>query len=106
MKIFITGGTGFLGRRIVRKLLEEGHTVRCLVRKPGGALELSSSLSDGMARRLEPIPGHLNSLSPEQLQGCDVVCHVAAALKGGTAALFTDNVIALRRVLKTTSPAG
>lgn len=31
-KIFITGGTGYMGRRLVPVLLERGHSVRALVR--------------------------------------------------------------------------
>lgn len=31
--ILITGGTGFVGRHLVRKLIEEGNKVRCLIRK-------------------------------------------------------------------------
>lgn len=33
MKIFVTGATGFIGRHLVRRLVSEGHSVRCLVRK-------------------------------------------------------------------------
>jgi uncharacterized protein YbjT (DUF2867 family) len=32
-RVFITGGTGYLGRALVPKLLERGHEVRALVRK-------------------------------------------------------------------------
>ncbi len=31
-KVFITGGTGYLGRPLIRRLLEAGHEVRALVR--------------------------------------------------------------------------
>lgn len=34
MKIFITGSSGFLGRRVVTRLLKEGHQLTLLVRKP------------------------------------------------------------------------
>jgi uncharacterized protein YbjT (DUF2867 family) len=32
MKVFLTGATGFVGRRMLQRLLAEGHTVRALVR--------------------------------------------------------------------------
>jgi len=32
-KIFIAGGTGYMGRRLVAELLKRGHSVRALVRK-------------------------------------------------------------------------
>ena len=41
MKIFLTGGTGFVGREIVRQLLATGHEVRCLVR-PGSEKKTAS----------------------------------------------------------------
>lgn len=36
----ITGGTGFVGRNIVERLLEEKRNIRCLVRKPQDARDL------------------------------------------------------------------
>ncbi|MEK6730253.1 MAG: SDR family oxidoreductase, partial [Planctomycetota bacterium] len=30
MKIFLTGSTGFVGKRILRDLLENNYQVRCL----------------------------------------------------------------------------
>ena len=34
-KILVTGATGYVGGRLVPRLLEAGHTVRCLARDPG-----------------------------------------------------------------------
>lgn len=34
MKIFIAGGTGFLGKAIIQRLLDTGHTVTALARNP------------------------------------------------------------------------
>lgn len=40
MRVFLTGGTGFLGGEVARLLVERGDTVRALVRDPGRALAL------------------------------------------------------------------
>lgn len=33
MKVLVTGATGFIGRRVVERLIKSSHQVRCLVRK-------------------------------------------------------------------------
>ncbi len=43
--ILVTGGTGFVGREVVRQLAETGHSVRLLVRNPDRARELFPSTS-------------------------------------------------------------
>ncbi len=52
MRIFITGGTGFIGRALVRELIGQGHQVTALVRQPGSAeaqelAALGAKLSQG-----------------------------------------------------------
>ena len=37
MKVFLTGGTGFIGGEVARQLRERGDEVVCLVRSPGKA---------------------------------------------------------------------
>ncbi|MFA7002195.1 MAG: NAD-dependent epimerase/dehydratase family protein, partial [Candidatus Omnitrophota bacterium] len=34
MKILLTGATGYVGGRLLKKLESQGHAVRCLARHP------------------------------------------------------------------------
>src|SRR5262245_10238882 len=100
MKIVVTGGTGFLGRRVVRMLLEEGHSVRCLARPSSDVDALAGAIRSGTASRLEIVRAQLNHLTGEHLENFEALCHIAATMKGSPAALFADNVVATRRLLK------
>lgn len=69
----LTGGNGFLGSRVARRLVSLGWRVRAIVRKKGTAPELRSPL-------VQEIEGDLVSryvVSPAAA-GCDVVIHCAA----------------------------
>jgi nucleoside-diphosphate-sugar epimerase len=72
-KAFVTGGTGFLGRRLVEKLVEHGWSARALHRSPKDAERLR-------ALGAEPIQGDLD-MAPalrRGMAGADVVFHSAA----------------------------
>ncbi|MBS3132146.1 NAD-dependent epimerase/dehydratase family protein [Candidatus Woesearchaeota archaeon] len=70
MKIFFTGGSGFIALPIVRKLLEKGHHVKVLdLRKP--ALE---------HKNLEFVKKSVNEDIIQDIKGCDYVMHFAAIL--------------------------
>ncbi|HIJ78011.1 MAG: TIGR01777 family oxidoreductase [Desulfobulbaceae bacterium] len=63
MKIFIAGGTGFLGKEIIKKLLEAGHQITALTRNQrttslpeGVAVIAGSPLKEGAWQ--QEIPGH------------------------------------------------
>ena len=77
MKILVTGGTGFVGSRIVHALRAEGRDVRALVRRRESAAHLASL-------GVELVTGDVTD--PASLaaaaDGCTHVVHLVAILKG------------------------
>ena len=108
MTSFVTGGTGFLGRRLVDRLLAAGDRVRCLVRPQSEGSSPDAALTPDPARRLQLVEGTL--LAPESyeqaLAGCDRVFHLAAEMRGATAILFLINVVGTRRLLAAADRVG
>ncbi|MET0232403.1 MAG: NAD-dependent epimerase/dehydratase family protein [Rhodanobacteraceae bacterium] len=71
MRVLLTGATGFLGRALVRRFADAGHTVVALVRARDSALGDSG---------IEQIEGDVTSLDRmiTAAAGCDAVVHTAA----------------------------
>jgi uncharacterized protein YbjT (DUF2867 family) len=58
-RVFVTGGTGYLGRPLIRQLLARGHTVRALVRSgsAGGLPEGAQAVvGDALGDFAAPVP--------------------------------------------------
>lgn len=74
-KVLVTGGTGHVGANLVRRLLDDGHEVRCLV-QPGA----DNSSLDSLA--VEKVAGDLRDFPAisRAVEGCTRVFHVAAKL--------------------------
>lgn len=75
MKIFITGGTGYLGQELVKALLVRNHQISALVRSP----KTASTLDPAVTR----IQGSIEDRSSfeSSLKGHDVFVHIAALVK-------------------------
>jgi nucleoside-diphosphate-sugar epimerase len=71
MKALVTGGGGFLGRRIVELLLEEGHEVRFLAR--GSYPEVEALGAEGLQVDLRDAEAVAAAV-----EGCDTIFHVAS----------------------------
>jgi dihydroflavonol-4-reductase len=106
MKVFVTGATGFIGGRVVRRLRARGDEVVALVRSPAKARDLAGQ---GCGQ----IEGDLSSLDAigDGMKGCDAVFHVAAVYKVGIPkseheAVFDANVRGTERVLDAAIEAG
>ncbi len=75
-RVFVTGGTGFVGRSVIRALLANGFLVRCLVR-PGSEPDLKGFES------IDRVPGDV--LRPDVLvasaEGCAAVIHLVGIIR-------------------------
>lgn len=76
MRIFVTGGTGFVGKEVVRLLAGTGHHVVALVR----------SGSEGKLPKIPHVSVHIGDVTePDSLlrgmQGCDVVIHLVGIIR-------------------------
>lgn len=106
MKVFVTGGTGFIGGEVVRQLRERGDEVACLVRTPAKAAKLSEL-------GCELVSGDLGDAEAlrEGMEGCDGLVHAAAMYEVGIPAkqhpaMWEANVAGTERVLSAARDAG
>lgn len=102
-KAFVTGGTGFLGGRLIRMLVQKGWQVRALHRSPADSAKLK-------ALGAEPVQGALDSVARLQqgIGDAEVVFHAAALFKlWGTVEAFEHaNVDGTRNVLAAAKAQG
>jgi nucleoside-diphosphate-sugar epimerase len=101
MKIIITGGTGFLGSSLTKNLLEAGHEVHTIGRRP---LISTSIQTEDSHHTFDLTKGILpNSL----LRGTDIFFHVAAkaGVWGKYSEFYNANVLATENILSSCQSA-
>jgi len=97
MKAIVTGGTGFIGGRLVESLVEQGHEVRCLVRKTSNVSRLNELGVELFYGDL----GDLEALRNITKDG-EVVFHLAALVTdwGDRETFYKYNVLATKELLE------
>ncbi len=101
MKVFVTGGSGFVGGHLIEALAASGHEVLALARSPR-----SAEVVKGYGAR--PVTGELGAVREEDLRGVDAVVHAAAFVEEwGTRAQFWEaNVEGTTQLLSAARAAG
>ena len=103
MRVFLTGGTGFVGANLARLLLQQGYEVKALVR-PHSCIDNLQGLD------IEIVRGDLNDPSlSSKMQDCQVLFHVAACYslwQRDRKLLYRSNVLGTRNILESARKAG
>jgi nucleoside-diphosphate-sugar epimerase len=103
VRAFVTGGSGFIGGRLIMRLRDEGWDVRALVRSEGSA---------DVVRLLgaEPVRGDIAKVDSvrDGASGCSHAFHAAAHVGdwGPRADFVRDNVLGTRNALAGCAAAG
>ncbi len=101
--VFVTGGSGFIGGRLIERLRREGREVRALARSPQAAERVRSLGA-------EPVEGDLADVAAMRAgaEGCDVAFHAAAMLgdSGRREDFIEGNVRGTRNALTACAAAG
>ena len=94
MRIFVTGGSGFLGSRMIRSLVDREHQVFALARSTSSAERVRTPGAT-------PITGDLERPGPLSLPEIEAVVHAAAYFRfaGPRAPYFRANVEGTRALL-------
>ncbi|WP_439573783.1 NAD-dependent epimerase/dehydratase family protein [Phreatobacter sp.] len=94
---FVTGGSGFVGSRLIALLIDRGWRVKALARSPGAVAAVQAAGATAVLGDLDD-PNSLKS----GMEGCSVVFHVAAHFKlwGSRASFDRANVEGTRHIVE------
>lgn len=98
MRVAVTGGTGFIGKKLVAELIRRGDSVRLLTRNGSIAFETGSDVE---VCECDLITVNIDKLS-SMLDGVDVIYHCAGQLKD-TNTMWELHVRATRKLAEAAS---
>lgn len=100
MKALVTGGTGFIGSKVVDLLVENGHSVRLFSRKPGLLPRLAG-------KDVSPFQGDLQDASSvvDAMAGMDVFYHIGE-LRNTSPRAAKKNVQLVEKILDNIGETG
>ena len=105
MKVFVTGGSGFVGREILWQLHEAGHAIRLLSRR-GGSDEVRQLAYRHRAEVVDASADSVTSLTTA-MRGCDAVIHLVGIISETKRSTFQQvHVDLTRSVLAAATAAG
>lgn len=101
MRIFVTGGSGFVGGAAIARLVAEGHSIGAMSRSERSDVKLS-------ALGASPVRCDLDTLAAEHIGEAECVIHCAAFVEawGPPDAWYRGNVLGTANVLKAAEQAG
>jgi nucleoside-diphosphate-sugar epimerase len=101
MRVFISGGSGFVGGHVIEGLRAHGHEVVAMARSDRSAVAVEKLGASAVRCDLESVSG-------AHMAGCDAVVHCAAFVEewGTRAQFIAGNVEGTRRMLAAAQAAG
>lgn len=101
MRVFVTGGSGFVGGHVLEALVADGLEVRAMARSDRSAAAVA-------AYGATPVRCDLDTVSAEDLAGVDAVVHCAAFVEewGSRDQFWRGNVLGTQAMLDAARAAG
>jgi UDP-glucose 4-epimerase len=102
MKVFLTGGTGFIGSHIAKMLIDDGHQLVILARNPEKVLGFINHPQVTFAKGSMDDPYLVNTA----LQGCDAAIHVALSWGHEAVSMLKNETLTSVNIAEAAAHAG